>query len=105
MGLAPSLHLSAILLHVGSILELDALRLSSIGSGGLHGLGIDGSRGRRKLGHRAELAVRPNWFRGVHLMCFLAWFFAHGFYGREIFENRLKMKINILDENRLKSSI
>ena len=59
MGLAPSLHLKAIPPLVSSILQLDAFLLSSISSCWLHELG---TRGRRKLGHRAELATRANGF-------------------------------------------
>ena len=77
MGLAPSLHLKAIPPLVSSILQLDAFLLISIGSGWLHELG---TRGRGKLGHRAELATRANGFLvEVHRVVFVVGFLLSAF--------------------------
>ena len=96
MGLAPSLHLKVIPPLVSSILQLDAFLLSSIGSGWLHELG---TRGRRKLGHRAELATRANRFLvEVHCVVVVG-FCSRLFRSRLLWARDFSRKL-ILHENR-----
>ena len=97
MGLAPSLHLKAIPPLVSSILQLDAFLLISIGSGWLHELG---TRGRGKLGHRAELATRANGFLvEVHCVVFVVGFCSRLFCSQLLWARDFSRKW-ILHENR-----